>query len=619
MPNRYTNLDGNAKISETYTQITDGFTHVQQDIDADRVKLDGIEVGAGTPGSATDSVIGNRTATDSVTPGFTGTLTALLSSLFSLIKGITGKSSALTAPATTLEETKAHMDNTDVHMTAAEHTKLSGIAAGAQVNQPAFSVVNDVDADDPEDTLTIAGGTGITISTNTATKTLTVTATGTATPGAHASSHITGGADVIPDAVAGGASGLMSGADKTKVNGAIQATEKGVASGVATLDASIKLPAAQLPSSAVQATTAGLTYYVRTDGNDNNNGLANTAAGAFKTIGKAISMIPPVVNHNVIINVAAGTYDEVVNIAGRGGSATLQLNGDSVLSASRSVHSIFVANCSCRVEVVGFTGYRNDGEAFSAKASAEVLFYRDSVTNAAPTSPGFYAEDSSVMLNECQASNRMVGVYAHVNGQILAYGMTGTGCTVGYRAAFNGEITVQSSTLTAAGSLADTQSGGTVHTQSGVLNPWGDNTAAQRSYIFSRISADQAITASAFTKVAFDSAFSDHLGEYSAANRRFTAKKSGIYLVEAGIQSTGSTPAGAVVVMSVYKNGGRYRDIGTYVKSGAIGEILTQGAVSMELTAGEYIEIWVFTNVSGMVLFGNIDGILSHFTVTQIA
>ncbi|MBY9082391.1 hypothetical protein KIH86_13820 [Paenibacillus sp. HN-1] len=213
MPNRYTNIDGNAKISETYTQITDGFTHVQQDIDADRVKLDGIATGAGTPGSATDSVIGNRTATDSVTPGFTGTLTALLSSLFTLIKGITGKSSALTAPATTLEATKAHMDNTDVHTSTAEHTKLAGIAAGAQVNQPAFAVVNDVEADDPEDTMIIAGGTGITISSNPATKTLTVTATGTATPGAHASSHITGGADVISDAVAGGNSGLMSGSD----------------------------------------------------------------------------------------------------------------------------------------------------------------------------------------------------------------------------------------------------------------------------------------------------------------------------------------------------------------------------------------------------------------------
>lgn len=37
--------------------------------------------------------------------------------------------------------------------------------------------------------------------------------------GTHASSHVTGGSDVIANAVAGGASGLMSGSDKTKLDG----------------------------------------------------------------------------------------------------------------------------------------------------------------------------------------------------------------------------------------------------------------------------------------------------------------------------------------------------------------------------------------------------------------
>ena len=39
------------------------------------------------------------------------------------------------------------------------------------------------------------------------------------TPTAHASTHITGGTDIIPNAVASGASGLMSGADKAKLDG----------------------------------------------------------------------------------------------------------------------------------------------------------------------------------------------------------------------------------------------------------------------------------------------------------------------------------------------------------------------------------------------------------------
>ena len=42
----------------------------------------------------------------------------------------------------------------------------------------------------------------------------------TRTPKAHASTHVTGGTDIIPNAVAGGNSGLMSGADKQKLDNA---------------------------------------------------------------------------------------------------------------------------------------------------------------------------------------------------------------------------------------------------------------------------------------------------------------------------------------------------------------------------------------------------------------
>jgi hypothetical protein len=109
-------------------------------------------------------------------------------------------------------------------MSASDKTKLDGIAAGAEVNQNAFSKIavagqSDVDADTKTDTLNLAGGTGITITTNATTDTVTITATGSAAPAAHASTHVTGGTDVIANAVASGNSGLMSGADKAKLDG----------------------------------------------------------------------------------------------------------------------------------------------------------------------------------------------------------------------------------------------------------------------------------------------------------------------------------------------------------------------------------------------------------------
>jgi len=81
----------------------------------------------------------------------------------------------------------------------------------------AFAQVNDLPADTKGDTLNIAGGTGITISTNPNTKTVTVTATGTATPGAHGSAHTEFGADPIPNATPT-EGGLMSAADKAKLD-----------------------------------------------------------------------------------------------------------------------------------------------------------------------------------------------------------------------------------------------------------------------------------------------------------------------------------------------------------------------------------------------------------------
>nr|WP_154895313.1 hypothetical protein [Paenibacillus xylanexedens] len=103
------------------------------------------------------------------------------------------------AVQTNLDEHEA--DNV-AHLSTSDREKLDGLEVGAEANQNAFAQVNNVIAGAESDTLTIAGGTGITVSTNPTTKTLTVTATGEATPGAHGSSHNNDGADPIPDLVA---------------------------------------------------------------------------------------------------------------------------------------------------------------------------------------------------------------------------------------------------------------------------------------------------------------------------------------------------------------------------------------------------------------------------------
>lgn len=92
-----------------------------------------------------------------------------------------------------------HINDNVRHVTEAEHTKLASIQNGAEPNQNAFTQVNDVVATSETDTITIEGGTGITVTTSPAQKKVVLTATGEATPGPHGSSHNIDGSDPIPD------------------------------------------------------------------------------------------------------------------------------------------------------------------------------------------------------------------------------------------------------------------------------------------------------------------------------------------------------------------------------------------------------------------------------------
>jgi len=109
-------------------------------------------------GAATDSVIGNRTISDSSTPtSDSGALTTILGWLANMIKAITGKSSWRTAPATSLEAAKAHMDaTTGVHGATSAATPNTIVQRGADGSteisrltlKDYFPVINMIDTDE---------------------------------------------------------------------------------------------------------------------------------------------------------------------------------------------------------------------------------------------------------------------------------------------------------------------------------------------------------------------------------------------------------------------------------------------------------------------------------------
>ncbi|WP_438431981.1 pyocin knob domain-containing protein [Gorillibacterium sp. sgz500922] len=122
------------------TTTTDGFM-----IAADKVKLDGIAAGAGTAGSATDSVIGSRTISDTTAPtADAGTPTTLFGWLANMIKQITGKTSWRTAPAITLEAAKTQIDaakaKADAALPASSYTAADVLAKILTVDTDAAGV-----------------------------------------------------------------------------------------------------------------------------------------------------------------------------------------------------------------------------------------------------------------------------------------------------------------------------------------------------------------------------------------------------------------------------------------------------------------------------------------------
>ncbi|CEG09481.1 hypothetical protein BN961_02907 [Afipia felis] len=240
------------------------------------------------------------------------------------------------------------------------------------------------------------------------------------------------------------------------------------------------------------ALTANRTYYVRTDGSDSNNGLANTSGGAFATIQKAIDVVYSLdlSIYNVTIQLADGTYsgsvafrgpfigkgsvtlsgnattptNVVISIPNSYGAFRCQDNANVTLSnlriapqAGTAAQNILIQNFAAvtiagvdfaasgraHIEALNFANVIFNGP-WTISGDAPVHISLDASSNATASSQGVTASGGTRSFSDCflKANNRSGAL-------IYSLSKTGTFSGVKWRASLN-------STINSVGASADT-------------------------------------------------------------------------------------------------------------------------------------------------------------------
>lgn len=141
--------------------------------------------------------------------------------------------------------------------------------------------------------------------------------------------------------------------------------------------------AADLRSAAVvrERLVADRTYYVRTDGNDSNVGLANTSGGAFLTIQKALDVAATIDfnGYTITIQIGAGTYAGFSTKAnvGQASLTSLVIVGDEATPSNvviSSAGSCVSVGAGTRALIKGLKLTSSGGYGFIASAGGQLQF-----------------------------------------------------------------------------------------------------------------------------------------------------------------------------------------------------------------------------------------------------
>jgi hypothetical protein len=180
------------------------------------------------------------------------------------------------------------------------------------------------------------------------------------------------------------------------------------------------------------ATTSDLTYYIdRTNGLDTNDGL--TLGMAFKTITKAISMIPQIINHTVTINVVSGDYSDEGNIPIQGyvgKSGEINFSGDIIVPNNVSISRLAVGRCAVPIIIRGFNLTTAGSASIAVSTCLNVEINNCNLATFLPSVDGISFINSNGIISNCVLSNKANAIRC-TNSQIYSDTNSGSGNTVG--------------------------------------------------------------------------------------------------------------------------------------------------------------------------------------------
>ncbi|WP_342563186.1 hypothetical protein NST84_27305 [Paenibacillus sp. FSL R7-0345] len=364
-------------------------------------------------------------------------------------------------------------------------------------------------------------------------------------------------------------------------------------------------------------TTADITYYVRTDGNDMNTGLANTAAGAFKTITKALSMVPQVVDHTVIIYVAAGTYTEAVNVQGFTGRGSLNISGATAATTTHNVTGgVSSARNLCRISIVGLRSTTTTTHAFYVIGSNETFFQYCSA-DVTTSQFALYVESAKVYFcNSIITGRSNIAVYAHVNGEIFVQECNGSSNNIGHQASYGGRIHINGSFISST-IKKNTSEGGIVTDGAGATNPWGDNTTQYRTAAAGALAtAGQAVGTGVFTKINYGVEFIDYLGEWNLSTATFVPQQSGQYQLTSVIAIPGM-PGGYWAQVSIFKDSKEDQCLARGMNSNT-NDLIVSGSITTDLVAGHSYYFGIYHNSPSSINLST-DGHYCHFRIVRVS